>query len=142
VPGDRIHSGPALCRDSRPTADLDGATFDRLFAADVRAPYFLVSALSPKMADRGGGSIITIAGVAGKSGWLVAPFMARLSRAGVDDPSWTAEFNPSGVRVNAVASEPVLTGTAPDRIVAFLASSKASHVSGAVFVADGGRTAI
>jgi NAD(P)-dependent dehydrogenase (short-subunit alcohol dehydrogenase family) len=27
-----------------PTADLDVATFDRLFAANVRAPYFLVAA--------------------------------------------------------------------------------------------------
>jgi len=44
---DRIHSARALCRDSGPTADLDDATFDRLFAADVRAPYFLVGALAP-----------------------------------------------------------------------------------------------
>jgi NAD(P)-dependent dehydrogenase (short-subunit alcohol dehydrogenase family) len=34
------------------------ATFDRLFAANVRAPYFLVAALAPKMAARGNGSII------------------------------------------------------------------------------------
>jgi NAD(P)-dependent dehydrogenase (short-subunit alcohol dehydrogenase family) len=33
-----------------PTADLDVATFDRLFAANVRAPYFPVAALAPKMA--------------------------------------------------------------------------------------------
>src|SRR6202167_6030735 len=32
-----------------PTADLDVATFDRLLAANVRAPYFLVAALAPKM---------------------------------------------------------------------------------------------
>ncbi len=35
-----------------PTADLDVATFDRLFAANVRAAYFLVAALAPKMAAR------------------------------------------------------------------------------------------
>jgi NAD(P)-dependent dehydrogenase (short-subunit alcohol dehydrogenase family) len=72
---DRIHSGRALCRDSGPTADLDEATFNRLFAADIGATYFLVGALAPKMADRGGGSIITIASM---TGWQVAPFMARL----------------------------------------------------------------
>lgn len=33
-----------------PTADLDVATFDRLFAVNVRAPYFLVGALAPDMA--------------------------------------------------------------------------------------------
>src|SRR6266568_4688777 len=43
-----------------PTADLDAATFDRLFAANVRAAYFLVAALAPKMAARGSGSIISL----------------------------------------------------------------------------------
>src|ERR1700722_19026142 len=32
-----------------PTADVDVATFDRIFAANVRAPYFLVAALAPQM---------------------------------------------------------------------------------------------
>jgi len=42
---------------SRSTWSPIEATFDRLFAANVRAPYFLVGALAPKMAARGGGSI-------------------------------------------------------------------------------------
>ncbi len=41
-----------------PTAELDVATFDRLFAANVRAAYFLVAALAPKMAARGSGTAI------------------------------------------------------------------------------------
>src|SRR4029077_9424495 len=51
-----------------PAADLDVSTFDRLFAANVRAPYFLVAALAPKMAARGSGSIINIASMAGQIG--------------------------------------------------------------------------
>jgi NAD(P)-dependent dehydrogenase (short-subunit alcohol dehydrogenase family) len=51
-----------------PTADLDAATFDRLFAANVRAPYFLVAALAPKMAARGSGCIINVASMAGQIG--------------------------------------------------------------------------
>src|SRR5713101_7968484 len=51
-----------------PTADLDVATFDRLFAANARAPYFLVAGLAPKMAARGSGSIINIGSMAGQIG--------------------------------------------------------------------------
>src|SRR5439155_16571001 len=50
------------------TADLDIATFDALFVANVRAPYFLVAALAPKMAARGTGSIINLGSMAGQIG--------------------------------------------------------------------------
>src|SRR5258708_5770468 len=49
-----------------PTADLDAATFDRLYAANVRAPYFLVAALAPAMAARGSGSIINVGSQSGQ----------------------------------------------------------------------------
>jgi short-subunit dehydrogenase len=51
-----------------PTAELDVATFDRLFATNVRAPYLLVAAVLPKMAARGSGSIINIASMVGQIG--------------------------------------------------------------------------
>src|ERR1700751_5066161 len=51
-----------------PAADLDVGTFDRLFAANVRAGYFLVAALAPKMAARGSGSIISLGSMAGQIG--------------------------------------------------------------------------
>jgi len=100
-----------------PTADLDLATFDALFASNVRAAYFLVAALAPRMAGRGSGSIINMGSMGGQIGLAggaaygaTKAAMAALARA------WAAEFSPRGVRVNAVAPGPVFTGgAAPER---------------------------
>jgi NAD(P)-dependent dehydrogenase (short-subunit alcohol dehydrogenase family) len=147
------------------TADLDGATYDRLFDANVRAAYFLVAALAPKMAARGSGSIVSVGSMAGQIGLAGSAAYAATKAALVAmTRAWAAEFSPSGVRVNAIAPGPVVTnGAAPERIealgattllgrpaepgeiadvIAFLASLKASYITGAVIAADGGRTAI
>jgi NAD(P)-dependent dehydrogenase (short-subunit alcohol dehydrogenase family) len=148
-----------------PTAGLDVTTFDRLFAANVRSAYFLVAALAPKMAARGSGSIISLSSMAGQIGLAgAAAYGATKATLMGMTRSWAAEFSPSGVRVNAVAPGPVLTaGATPERIkalgattllsraarpseiaevIGFLASPRASYITGAVFAADGGRTAI
>jgi NAD(P)-dependent dehydrogenase (short-subunit alcohol dehydrogenase family) len=147
------------------TADLEPDRFDALFASNVRAPYFLVAALAPGMAARGGGSIINISSMAGRIG--LAPAAAYGATKGALESltrAWAAEFSPSGVRVNAVAAGPVYTdGAAAERttalgattpmgragsteeiagLVSFLASPRASYITGAVLAADGGRSAI
>jgi NAD(P)-dependent dehydrogenase (short-subunit alcohol dehydrogenase family) len=99
-----------------PTKDLEMATFDRLFAANVRAPYCLVAALAPKMAARGSGSIINIASMAGQIG-LAGGAASGATKAALASMtrSWAAEFSPSGVRVNAIASgkSPISSASPP-----------------------------
>jgi NAD(P)-dependent dehydrogenase (short-subunit alcohol dehydrogenase family) len=148
-----------------PTPDLDLATFDALFAANVRAAYQLVAALAPGMAARGHGSIVSIDSMAGHVGLAGgAAYGATKGALTTLTRSWAAEFSPAGVRVNTVAPGPVYTsGAAPDRIaalgattlfgraaqpeeiaevIAFIASDRASYITGALIPADGGRTAI
>ena len=56
-----------------PTGELDVATFDRLFAANVRAPFFLVAALAPRMAARAAAASSTSGARPARSACPVAP---------------------------------------------------------------------
>src|SRR5690242_15538049 len=51
-----------------PTAEFDLGAFDKMFASNVRAPFMLVAALAPGMADRGYGSIVSLSSMAGGVG--------------------------------------------------------------------------
>src|SRR6267154_94314 len=92
------------------TEDLSVADFDSMFASNVRAPYLLVGAFAPAMAERGTGSIINITSMAGRIG-LPSGAAYGATKAALDSmtQSWTAEYSPRGVRVNAIAAGPIVT---------------------------------
>jgi NAD(P)-dependent dehydrogenase (short-subunit alcohol dehydrogenase family) len=150
-----------------PTHETTEDVFDRVYALNVKVPYFLIGALAPLMAKRGQGAIVNVS-------TMVADYVAAgmslygSSKAAINllTKAWAAEYGPSGVRVNAVSPGPTRTeGTdamgkeleqlaaqAPagrpataDEIaeaIVFLATERASFIHGAHLAVDGGRTAI
>src|SRR5262245_22040785 len=150
-----------------PTHDMTEDMFERVYALNVKVPYFLVAALAPLMAQRGIGAIVNLTAMTAEYG---APGMSLYgsSKAALNllTKTWAAEYGPSGVRVNAVSPGPTRTeGTdamgegleqlaaqAPagrpataDEIaeaIVFLATERASFIHGAKLAVDGGRTAV
>jgi NAD(P)-dependent dehydrogenase (short-subunit alcohol dehydrogenase family) len=143
------------------------SAFERTFDTNVRGAYFLAAGLVPGMIERGRGCIVNVTtmvaakGVPGASAYSASKAaLESLTR------TWAVEFGVHGVRVNSVAPGPTKTegveaewgetneelGRAlplgrtaePDEIahaVLFLASPRASFITGSTLHADGGGTA-
>ncbi len=150
-----------------PTFETADADFDFHFHTNVRAPYILVQQLVPGMIERGHGAVVNVSTISATTPAAHAGIYGA-SKAALDllTKHWADEFGETGVRVNSVAPGPVRTeGTAelgdfidgvarttamkrlgePEEIaqaVAFLASSAASYVNGAVLQVGGGAPAI
>jgi NAD(P)-dependent dehydrogenase (short-subunit alcohol dehydrogenase family) len=145
-----------------PSAELDAKTLDQLFVANVQAPYLLVSVLAPKMVARGDGVIINLASRAGTVGQPnTAAYGATKAALASFARSWAAEYGPAGIRVNAISPGPVYTNAGerevfdslgkttvlgragqPQEIaevIGFLASPRASYITGTNVAVDGGR---
>jgi NAD(P)-dependent dehydrogenase (short-subunit alcohol dehydrogenase family) len=152
-----------------PTSSIAEADFDACFALNVKAPFYLVGALAPQMAQRGHGVIVNVSTMVASFGTTgSAVYAASKAALNLLTKSWAAEYGPRGVRVNAVAPGPTATDNAfaqfgedglaammrhaparrvatPAEIaetIAYLASDRASFIHGAVVPVDGGRTAI
>ncbi|GLY94008.1 short-chain dehydrogenase [Actinoplanes sp. NBRC 103695] len=148
-----------------PTSATTEAGFDATFAINVKAPYFLVQALAPAMAERGSGAVVNILTGAAHRGSVAAGLYGSSKAALLLlTQGWAAEFGPCGVRVNAVSPGPIRTEGTDDgaglesvaaalparrlgnprevaAAVAFLAGDEAAYIHGAVLPVDGGAIA-
>lgn len=144
--------------------DIDVEVFDEVIATNLRGTFLSMRAELAHMVEHGGGSIVNMASGAGLKG-AISKAAYSASKHGIVGLTRTSalDYATRGVRINAVAPGSVLTpimsrfseetlaryailspmerwGT-PQEIadaVAFLASDKATFVTGTVLEADGG----
>jgi NAD(P)-dependent dehydrogenase (short-subunit alcohol dehydrogenase family) len=139
-------------------------TFDRVFAVNVKAPFFLTAALVPGMVEAGGGVVINLGSWIARLGIpAAAVYGATKGALETLTRTWAAEFGAQGIRVNALSPGVVFDdlsdvpaagaaamsttpvgkpGTPADIAAAavYLATDEAAFVHGAVLDIDGGRS--
>jgi len=149
-----------------PVAECDGAAFDKIMQANVKAPFELSKLVYPIMKQRGGGSIIMMSSIAGDT---PDPGLGiySVSKASLNmlTKVLAKEWGPDGIRVNAICpgliktkfsqalwqNEKILDhftkrlpiarmGTTDEisPLALFLASEASSYCTGSLFYADGG----
>jgi len=165
IVGDRLDILVANAGISKaaPIEETTVEDFDRLFAVNVRAPFFLVQQLLPILHE--GSSIVLVSSLAARAS--VGTIYAYAATKGAIDTLVThfaAALGPRGIRVNAVAPGVVQTDMSnftktdagrdfalgmqslkrlavPEDIgdvIAFLASDQARWITGDIIHADGG----
>ncbi|MDN4614800.1 SDR family NAD(P)-dependent oxidoreductase [Leifsonia sp. F6_8S_P_1B] len=154
-----------------PTAEVDDATWDRVFTINVTAIMRLSRAVLPLMVEAGAGSIVNVSSEAGLRGSAAGAAYTASKHAVVGLTKSTSVFySPKGVRANAVAPGPVATNieapfrsqwagerigpimqttvppvAQPEQLAAaitWLLSDDSANVTGVVLASDGGWSAI
>jgi NAD(P)-dependent dehydrogenase (short-subunit alcohol dehydrogenase family) len=153
------------------TAETDEATFDQVYAVNVKAPFFLTAAVAPAMAEHGSGAVINLGSWIARLGIPIGSLYSS-TKGAVETltRAWAAEFGPAGVRVNAISPGVIRTpepgesvGTGEDvaevmmrgtpaggsgtadavaHAAVYLASDEATFVHGTVIDVDGGRVGV
>ena len=150
-----------------PVLQVDEAKFDKMIEVNLKSCFRFIQAVAPGMCERGSGSIINIASIAGLRpqfyGMLYSLTKAALIMM---TQSYALELGPKGVRVNAIApglvqtvlseyfwkgeeklqqvieDQPIKHLGQPDEIAEvalLLAGERGSYLTGQTLVVDGGR---
>ena len=150
-----------------PVLQIDEGKFDKMVEVNLKSAFRLIQAVAPGMCERGWGSIVNIASIAGLRpqfhGMLYSITKAALIMM---TKSYAVELGPKGVRVNAIApgliqtvlseyywkddsklnrmmdAQPVKHLGQPQEIADIaltLASDRGSYLTGQTIVVDGGR---
>ena len=150
-----------------PVLQVDEAKFDKMIEVNLKSAFRFIQAVAPGMCQRGSGSIVNIASIAGLRpqfhGMLYSMTKAALIMM---TKSYALELGPKGVRVNAIAPGLVQTSlseyfwkgeeklrqvidTQPIKhlgqpseiaeVALLLAGDGASYLTGQTLVVDGGR---
>lgn len=151
----------------KPLHQSDNKNFEHVFSINVQGFFWVQKYATQAMLDSGGGSIVNTSSVVGHVGFPGAS-LYDASKHAVEGLTKTSalELARSGIRVNIVAPGPIATemaeqalGESKDQIaemlpmgrlgrseevaeaVVFLASDKASFITGQSLIIDGGYTA-
>ena len=151
-----------------PLAAIPDEAFDKIFNNNVKSVLWLAAMTLPGMAERGGGSYITVGSIGGIiANTVIGAYGMSKAADHMLVRNLAAEWGPKNVRVNAIAPGLIKTDFAkalwedPVRrkereaatplrrlgeprdiggVAAFLASDAAAFITGQVIVADGGVT--
>ncbi len=151
-----------------PAALLTDELFSKIMTVNVQSTIWFCNLVLPRMAERGGGSVVILSSIAALRGTATigAYGMSKAAEAALAR-NLAVEWGPKGIRVNAIApgvvntdfakelvNDPVRRAQMESRtplrrfgepqdiagIVHFLASPASAYITGQVIVADGGET--